>query len=108
MPGVIEEIGRVFKDELAAADLGTLKGAFAKFISGTPEEKAAATAIAENALAALAAYMDGEIGRADLKFVLRNAEKGYRALADAKALRVKKAALRLFYRTMTTWLMSKI
>jgi hypothetical protein len=106
--GLIDEIERLFRKELAASDLATLKKAFAAFVRGTPEEAAAAEAIARNAQAALAAYLDGDLSRTDLRFVLRNAERGYRALVDAKVLRIRKTALRVFYRTLTGWLLRRI
>lgn len=108
MADVVKEIERIFKAELGVQDLKTLKSGFESFISGTEEEKAAANAIAANVKDALAAYMDGEISRSDLRFILQNSERGYRALLEAKVLRVKKAALKGFFKLVKVWLLSRI
>lgn len=108
MADPFSEIRELLKKELSNEDLSTLRSAFEKFISGTDEEKSAASAIAANVRNAIAAYMDGRLSRGDLDFVLTNARDGAIALADAKVLRLKKAGIRAFFNVLTSWLLKKI
>lgn len=104
----ISDLRSILKNELNSSELGKLTGAFNAFVSGTAQEKAAAEAIAGNAKDAIQAYMQGQLSRSDLDFVLANARDGALALVDAKALRLKKAALKAFFAVVTKWLMSRI
>lgn len=97
MASVIKDLETTLKGELKAADLNDLKAAFNTFIKGTPGEEAVAEAIARNVQSALAAYVAGEISKSDLEFVLEHSKKATIGLAEAKAVRIKKAALRVFF-----------
>jgi len=97
---VFDDIKSIVKGELNAEDLGTLKSAFDAFIKGTPEEQAAATAIATNVKDAIQAYMDGTLSKHSLEFVLVHSRDATVMLAEAKSIRLRKAAIRAFFKVV--------
>ena len=105
---LFDELKSLVGKELNAADLGKLKSAFDEFIVGNADEKAAATAIAANVRNATEAYLDGTLSRHSFEFVLEHSKDAALMLAEAKSIRLKKAAIKVFFNVVITVLTKKL
>jgi len=106
--GAFDDLKTILKGELNAADLGSLRSAFDNFVSGTPEERAAAEAIANHVKEAAQAFMDGTISRHSLEFILDQARSTSLMLAENKAIRLKKSIIKAFFNVVITILVKKL
>ena len=105
---VFDEIKGLVKDELNAADLGTVKSAFDNFVRGTPEERAAAESIATDVKKSVTAFMHGEIDRHTLDFVLTKSKENALLLAEVQAIRLRKTVIKTFFNVVINILAKKI
>jgi hypothetical protein len=102
----LSALRETFKD-LKAEQLNDLKGIYDSFVKGNPAERQAAERIAQNVNDALHAfYNEGRLSKDDLFFVLRHAEKGYRALMDARLLRIRRSVMRAFFSGIERWVLA--
>lgn len=99
---------KALADFLEALNPGTEPGdisdAFKAFVKGTPAEQNAAAAIAGNLAVTVTLAKTGQASKADVLFAIEQAKLGAIALAEAKVIRLKKAALTVFFDAVTLFL----
>lgn len=93
----ISSIVDLIKRELESGGLSNLR----EVVKGTPEEQAAIDSILANLRETALAVENGSATPSDLKFAVAEATGGLQALADAKVLRVEKAAIRIAMKIIT-------
>lgn len=98
----VKQLLEKFEEALGTGlDLGDIRESLENFIKGTESEQRAASAIAKNVANTVALVQLGQATPADVKFALERAKEGAIALAEAKVIRLKVAAIRVFFEAIT-------
>jgi CRISPR/Cas system-associated endoribonuclease Cas2 len=98
----------VFRGELTEQQLADLKAIYESFVEANQAEREAAEAIAQNVNDALRSFIEGRVSKSDLLFILQHAQNGYRALMDARILRIKKSAFQALFKAINRWVFELI
>ena len=108
MPKAFPELAGILKHEPASV-VRDLERAAGRFFDAVPEDvHEAAQAVFDNVKRALSDYETGQIGKADLEYILNGARDGYLDLAEAQVLRIRKSVIRALFGFVLNWVKKKL